>query len=102
MLFDPRWKKEVKVDPLSLPAVIAWLEKKPAQEKYRYGQPSTCLAAQYNRSIGRKYETVWVPFWPNRRASFDHCLEWIAVNADKRTFGDALRVARELLAEREG
>jgi hypothetical protein len=100
MLWDPSRDKKVEVDPLSLPALIAWLETKPAGETYRYGRPSTCLAAQYNRSIGRQYETVWTPFPPDRRASFDYCLEWIAGVCD-RTFGDALRVAREFLAERE-
>ena len=35
MLYDPKWEKpEVKADPFSLDALIAWLEKQPANGTY--------------------------------------------------------------------
>lgn len=36
MLYDPKWEPEVKVDPLKLESLIAWLEKQPAHGEYSY------------------------------------------------------------------
>ena len=56
MLYNKRWdaKVETKADPLTLPALIAWLEKQPADAGYNYCQPETCLIAQYLKASGLK------------------------------------------------
>lgn len=101
MLHNPQWDQ--KTDPLTLDAVIAWLEKQPANDKYEYCNSMTCLAAQYNASIGRSYDPPGIPLWAWERlyagktagVDFDRVLEFIAAHAD-RTFGDALRIAKWL------
>lgn len=35
MLYDPKWN-ETKADPFTLPSLIAWLEKQPANADYSY------------------------------------------------------------------
>ncbi len=45
MLYDPKW--EVKPNPLSIEALIAWLETKPADEEYTFLFPDRCLLGQY-------------------------------------------------------
>jgi hypothetical protein len=91
MFLDTKREGEVtiKVDPLSLPALIAWLERQPAQNHYDYGCVGHCLAAQYNQFIGRKY-TVKSIYDPE---SFDVALERIVVSVPF-TFGAALDRAR--------
>lgn len=104
MLYDPKWEKpptKAKVDPLTLKALIAWLEKQPATKAYCYQNSGTCLAAQYNASIGREYRVVafrGVCLFP-RRTSFDQQLENIAVAG--HTFGEALARARRMV-DKEG
>jgi len=95
MLYDPKWEKTVKADPLSLPALIAWLEQQPANLRYCYTSVGHCLAAQYNASIGREYHTPMVFDQPEISDSFDLILEWIAIHASPMTFGGALKLARE-------
>jgi hypothetical protein len=101
MLYDKRWdaKVSVKVNPLSLEALIAWLEKKPAEKRYCYDDAGRCLAAQYNKSLGREYDVQWIGREPTPDSSFDYCLEWIAIEKP-RTFGAALERARDLQAQR--
>lgn len=41
-------------DPFTLPALIAWLRTKPADEKYSYIKSSSCLLTQYFESAGGK------------------------------------------------
>ena len=97
MLHNPDWDK-TKTNPLSLDAVIAWLEKQPADGKYVYSDCRDCLAAQYNASIGREYH-----YWPNWHIegrqpympTFDRQLETIAYGTPK-TFGAALDRAKKL------
>lgn len=88
MIYDPKWEVETKADPLTLESLIAWLEKQPAEKKYCYMHDGICLAAQYNQSIGRKYET-----YIKEDGSFDAALELIA-SGGKWTFGAALERAR--------
>src|ERR1700680_1649674 len=95
----------------TLEALIGWLETKPPEQPYRYGDARGCLAAQYNDHIGADYKVPNIgiayiddildadPYdtkWP-----FDKKLEWIAFKGGPatrvRTFGVALKVAKELV-----
>lgn len=90
MLFDPKWERQTKVDPLSLDAVISWLEQQPSDKIYCYMDLGKCLAAQYNASIGREYIVASAGCG---RTLFDEELERIAVS-EPQTFGAALARAR--------
>jgi hypothetical protein len=99
----------------TLEALIDWLETKPPEATYRYGDSRECLAAQYNQHIGAKYDVPalhWMPFDGGDLKSepwdpswgFNKKLEWVAFNAEVtrvdgckyRTFGDALKLAKEV------
>lgn len=89
MLYDPKW--EVKANPCTLDALITWLEKQPADQWYCYQLRGRCLAAQYNKHIGRRYR---VPI-ASPRGNFSQQLEYIAVG-EPHTFGAALERAHTL------
>jgi len=76
---------KTKADPLSIEALITWLELQPGEAAYCYSSVGHCLAAQYNKSIGRKY----MPVLYDRAGNFDNKLEWIACHGE-RTFAGAL------------
>lgn len=57
MLYDPKWE-HTKVDPLTLPALVAWLELQPAQKIYCYTSPGSCLLAQYLKAAGYRNPLV--------------------------------------------
>lgn len=103
MLYNPNW---TKADPLTLEALIAWLETKPADEVYCYMDLGRCLAAQYNASIGRQYYLNGFADSLNKAKSitsaspFDWQLEDIA-RRQPYTFGAALSRARAMLAKQE-
>src|SRR5690349_18723441 len=99
MLYDKRWDAKVEVNPLSLEALIIWLEQKPSDKVYCYSDHGRCLAAQYNRSLGRKYHVQLIFDDPRPGSDFDYCLEWVAIQ-EPRTFGAALKRARDLQAHR--
>jgi hypothetical protein len=92
MLYDKRWDK-VAINPLTLEALISWLEKFPPEKTYDYMSVRWCLAARYNHSIKRKYEVSTTPW---RTVSFDDKLEYIAL-VNPPTFGAALARARGML-----
>ena len=103
MLFDPKW--ETKTDPLSLEALIEWLEKQPQDKTYCYTEDGRCLAAQYNQHIGRQYTSageIASEEHPPSDASFDSILESIAIGTGDGfidwTFGAALSRARFIQA----
>jgi hypothetical protein len=117
MLNNPNWDKKATTDPLTLDALKAWLKTKPPEEHYEFADSHTCLAAQYNESIGREYELPSIlcmtrmlqsPF--SKTWSFDHQLEWIGFHAMKvkvkafgtnfRNFGKALELTEELTSVR--
>ena len=89
MLYDTRWDKP---EALSIEGLIAWLKQMPADGVYDYWNWNNCLAAQYNRFIGRQYnyETASRRL-PNR--GFDLQIEKIA-ECKPWTFGAALERAR--------
>lgn len=54
MLYDPKWEKKTKADPLQLGTLVSWLERQPADEAYDYGCIGHCLLAQYFSEHGFK------------------------------------------------
>lgn len=104
MLYDPKWEAPVKADPLTLPALVAWLAKHPADKIYCYSDGGHCLAAQYNKAIGRAYcmSIIGLVGDPDSTWIFDDYLERIAVGeaADQSdwTFGGALERAKKFAA----
>lgn len=47
MLYDPKWEKETKANPLTLDGFIAWLEQQPTDGVYRFVNPTECVLAKY-------------------------------------------------------
>ncbi len=78
--------------------LIAWLETKDPDEEYAYCNQFSCLAAQYNASIGRDYNDGAVfsnapSENPSTYFSFDRRLERLA-SKTPHNFGAALERAR--------
>lgn len=102
--------KAKTVNPLTLEAVRDWLKTKPGNEPYEYSDAGKCLAAQYNRSIGREYELSRVgtgflltllatgTLISRKPRNFDERLEALAATARPRTFGGALKLVEKKLA----
>jgi hypothetical protein len=110
MLFNLKWNKTAETaekpqinNPLSLDAVIAWLEKQPANQRYDYVDPHNCMAAQYNRSIGREYSAASTILTARGgESNFDTLLEEIAQGSGiirTQKFGAALKRARKFQAK---
>ncbi len=106
MLYNKDWD-----DKRSLSAIISWLETKDPQEKYDYLDHGCCLAAQYCRQVlncSYPMEGEKSPFCvnnPTNESSFPYILEWIGwksytrdseTRRNYRTFGNALKVAKEI------
>lgn len=53
MLYDPKWQKQVetKLDPLSLDAFIAWLEKQPGETEYDWYNYHYCIVGRFVTSV---------------------------------------------------
>src|SRR5215831_9558336 len=108
MLWDP--KHDVKLDPMSLDTLIAWLEKQPKDEAYCYNSNGACLLAQYFEAMA--FECPWVGIGSVHfgvRDEFWECRGNIAlpdgfnsISFQKpHTFGAALKRARKLQEERK-
>lgn len=103
MLYDPKWEVETRApaEVWSLPRLVAWLEKQPADVEYCYTSSGHCLIAQYLSNCGWKQPLVggWVVCdWQGDQ--IDRALppkfKRISQN-EPRTFGAALERARALL-----
>ncbi len=88
MLFDPKW--EVKQDPLSIGALIAWLETKPADEEYTFLFPDRCLLGQY---LGEKLSNLATVALPNSQLGRLYEIARGGCGGG-HTFGAALKRAR--------
>lgn len=102
MLYNPAWCDPA---PLTLPKLIAWLERQPAEQPYDFFCNGGCLIGKYLRSCG--YDKVWVGGWEWRPDGVkDHkgsqYMDWriqeVAVNRPA-TYGAALSRARTALAD---
>src|SRR5690606_11872690 len=103
MLYDPKLEGADRVyEGVSLRALIAWLETKPASETYEYVRPDRCAVAQFVQET-----TGWVPRERMGCIGIGDAdperlyLERI-VNSMDQTFGGALERARSTLAARQG
>lgn len=90
-----------KVDPFSLEALIAWLEKQPGEMEYPHMDVRGCALCQYGTSIGRGN------IFHDLLDEFEARGHWKDVAhitlLPPHTFGAALQRARSLQAnEREG
>jgi hypothetical protein len=105
VLYDPKWEKqaEQKADPLTLGALIAWLEQQPADDEYCYFSHGNCLLAKYLTAHGFKnvrlggdyYRHGETPEAANKtRHKLPRAFEDIAVEMP-HTFGTALERARK-------
>lgn len=102
MLFNTAWlKKPVEVQPLadllSTAKLKAWLEKQPINKVYNYGDPMSCLLAQYVEAHG--HTGVFVGTHTIRSSWFGKELElpralYTAVTPKPHTYGEALRRLR--------
>jgi len=75
--------------------LLAFLESKPAEETYEYQISGDCAAAQFNRSVGRRYE--FIPAVEGKASDFDNKLEAIAYQKPQ-TFGAMLERAKKEFA----
>lgn len=88
MLYDPKW--EAKADPMSLAALIAWLEKQPPDSKYDFMCISGgCLLDLY---FGRCTT-------PSEYVAFPESWRMDIAPGFPRTFGGALERARALAVD---
>jgi hypothetical protein len=110
MLYDPKWKKS---DVLSLEGLIAWLERQPASKEYTYTDHRHCLIAQYLTASGFEVMAVSGSYYklmsdggvmhemPEDWNYIALGSSWMLVDAGKpRTFGAALKFAKDILARR--
>lgn len=94
---------ETKPEVPTLAGFAAWLETQPPGARYDYLNARKCAAARYFESIGRKY-SVAIPDPDGPETSR---IEFAAVRASnptlgyKSTYGDALKVARDMLAGKD-
>lgn len=107
MLFDPKWEKPTDV--FSLESLIAWLEKMPTDQTYRYGCNVRCLLARYFTAMGFKAVKANLTFIRHDGGTFDMPKDFDAIahatfsRFDPETdfsFGGALKRARLALAHR--
>lgn len=97
MLYDPKWEVKTKTDPLTLQALISWLEQQPKDQNYDYGCNGHCMLAQYFQHCGIANSVGGQSFQPNGggpRVSLPVSFRHIAIDSP-RTFGGALTRARD-------
>jgi hypothetical protein len=106
MLYNPDWKNDTKIDPLSLTALCAWLETKCGSETYDYANSMKCLTGQWARycdpgvtmGAGDSFSYLIYGKETNLRR-FKPIAQNHECNSNERyTFGSALRAARRELA----
>lgn len=105
MLYNPNWEQKTKTDPLTLPALIAWLELQPADETYCYVDTGECLIAQYLNAQGIRISSVS----PDHYCDADRVPHPMPLHFDSiangkdagdlNTFGRALARARAALGD---
>lgn len=93
MLYDPKWGKQVetKADPLTLEALVAWMETQSPDKTYRWScSKGGCLLGLYGHATGCKWRSFHTDL-SNRGQ--------LSIAADfPHTFGAALERARAALS----
>lgn len=98
MLYDPKWEHQTKAGPLTLNALIAWLEKQPGDETYCYTSIGDCLLAKYFKHHGFS-DVLVAPFWfcdgASDKMPYPKSFNEVAIGSP-RTFAAALSRARKI------
>lgn len=99
MLYDPKWENP-SFQGVTRNELVAWLETKPADERYNFCSPTKCALAQYLQSRGLSELDSIIDFGGDCEP--DHPGYWLdqIVNppdAASSTFGAALQRARAAL-----
>jgi hypothetical protein len=99
MLYDKRWDKtEIKSDPFSLESLVAWLETRRENEKYRPWDLSSCLLGQWSKSNGLDKKQILVKSYElGRTEPFLTIASIDGPQGEPHTFGAALNRARDAL-----
>lgn len=102
MLYNTNWEADAKISPLTLEALAAWLEKRPALGRYNYEDCSgACLYGLYMASHGIAWHESGAASSRDsgpERAEFC-ALVYAEVACEKPwTFGAALKRTRAALA----
>src|SRR5258707_333877 len=94
MLYDPKWEQKTELEPISLAALVAWLETQPADVVYPWLNTNDCLACRYLRAIrGPQGEKT-----ARYRDVFGGCDNYHAIAAATPwTYGAALKRARSMM-----
>jgi hypothetical protein len=98
MLYDKRWDAKTKADPLTLDALIAWLEPMSRRGTYDFTDHcGECLIGQYMAHLGipwsmGEYRNVVISIFGNE----GHVEAYGVLVEGPWTFGDALKRARAL------
>lgn len=106
MPFDnSEWQARSLSKPVTfdLPGLIAWLKTRPMREAYQYSNSRCCLAAQFNRAVGREYHVATQRGDIRKHldeGTFERVLEIIAGRSPHTVLGALQRASR--LAEGAG
>lgn len=97
MLYNPAWRDPA---PLTLPKLIAWLERQPPDQAYNYACHGECLLATYAKKCGYPQAFFggfqWYP--DGIGPSLDIPPDIAMLAASCRTYGQALKSARLKMA----
>lgn len=98
MLFDPKWEAKTRPDVFSLPSFIGWLEKQNPRKRYDFMDcEGACLLGQYMASVGESWSPArYSEIAESICSGYRGFTFYIGVESP-RTFGGALRRAREVL-----
>lgn len=99
MLYDKRWDKQIKADPLTIESLIAWLEKRDPKATYRYEDcEGGCLYGQYMAAMGFPWLEACGKSNNTAIGAFESQVYYDVASEKPRTFGAALERARKLAA----
>lgn len=99
MLYNPAWRDPA---PLTLPKLIAWLERQPAARAYSFENVHGCALVQYLKFCGYPQSSVGGTWWREKPEAdtqlFSDEIGWIFAH-NPWTYGAALSRARAALAD---
>jgi hypothetical protein len=109
MLFNPKWKTDTKIDtkidPLSLEALVAWLETKDPKEEYDFTHAAICLFGQWAKycdadATMSPWGGSFIYMVHGNAVDFIH---WkhiaLSLHSSRYCFGEALKAAKAALKQ---